>query len=139
MKKLFKSYTELVQLKTFEERFSYLQLNGIAGEDVDAFRWLKQQYYRTTEWKRLRREILVRDLGMDLAFPGREIQGKIIIHHLNPITVDDLREYDPIISNPENLVCVSLLTHNAIHYGDSSILLKDPVERTAGDTCPWRR
>lgn len=139
MKKLYKSYTELLQIDSFEERFEYLRLKGLVGEEVDHLRWVKQNFYRSPEWRKARRDVIVRDFGCDLGIKGREIQGRIIIHHLNPITIADLENQDPIVTNPENLICVSFDTHNAIHYGDCSLLVLDPIERKPGDTCPWRR
>lgn len=135
-----KSYSELVKLKTFEERFEYLRLNGRVGEDTFGFdRYLNQHFYtQDKEWRKLKRDIIIRDRGCDLGIEGREIHTRIIIHHINPITKEDLVNRTSKLLNPENLICVSDNTHNAIHYGDGSKLAKDPIERRPNDTCPWK-
>lgn len=135
-----KTYSELITLPTFEERFRYLKLSGTVGEDTFGFeRYLNQKFYQTTEWKSFRRKIILRDLGCDLGVEGYGIHGSIYIHHINPITVDDLhyRRMETLM-NPENSICTSFKTHNAIHYGDESLLIVAPIERTKNDTCPWR-
>lgn len=135
---IIKTYSELKQLQTFEERYEYCKLGGIVGETTFGFdRYLNQQFYRSPEWKRIRREIILRDEGCDLAFPGYEIHSKIYIHHLNPISEDELLHGVEAIINPNNLVCVSFDTHQAIHYGDSSLLPKTPIERRPNDTKLW--
>jgi hypothetical protein len=135
-----KTYSELITLPTFVERFRYLKLGGTVGEDTFGFeRYLNQKFYQTIEWKNFRRKIIVRDYGCDLGVEGHEIHGSIYIHHLNPITIDDLRyRREEVLMNPENAICVSFETHNAIHYGDENILTIAPIERTKNDTCPWR-
>lgn len=136
-----KTYSELILIPTFIERFLYLKLNGTVGEDTFGFeRYLNQKFYQTTEWKHFRDQIIVRDFGCDLGLEGYEIYGPIYIHHINPISVDDLhlRRTD-VLLNPENVICVSFQTHNAIHYGDESLLITAPIERSMNDTCPWRR
>lgn len=135
-----KTYSELIAIPTFEERFRYLKLNGTIGEETFGFdRYLNQAFYLSEEWKRFRREIIIRDNGCDLGIDDREIGGMIIIHHLNPITMDDiLKRNIDVLLNPENAICVSHLTHQAIHYGDESLLITAPVERSKNDTCPWR-
>lgn len=136
----YKTYSELIKLKTFEERFDYVNLNGIVG--IDTFgvdRYLNQQFYRSTIWKNLRRQIILRDNGCDLGSEDRTIFGKVIIHHMNPIVVEDILEQTEFLLNPEYLICVSQLTHNAIHYGSSDIIQKDYKPRTPFDTCPWRK
>lgn len=134
-----KTYSELIELPTFEERFEYLQLKGIVGQETFGFdRYLNQILYNSKEWKHLRNEIIVRDNGCDLALEGFEIHGRILIHHINPITIDDVIKRRGIVFDPENLVCVTHNTHNAIHYGDKSLLITGPIERRANDTCPWK-
>ena len=135
-----KTYSELIQIPTFEERYHYLRLFGSVGEETFGFkRWLNQEFYHSSEWLNFRDEIIIRDGGCDLAVDGFEIYGSIIIHHLNPITYDDILNRNPCVVDPDNVVCTKLSTHNAIHYGDETLLPKIPVERTRNDTCPWRR
>lgn len=134
-----KTYSELIKIPTYEERFQYLQLKGAVGKDTFGYdRYLNQILYNSPEWKRLRNRIIIRDNGCDLGCEGYEIYGRVLIHHLNPITVEDVVSRNPILFDPENLICVSHNTHNAIHYGDESLLILAPVERTKNDTCPWR-
>lgn len=137
---MIKTYSELLRLPTFEERFRYLQLcDGRVGEDTFGFdRYLNQQFYRSKEWKRLRDELIIRDNGCDLGIDGREIYGRIIIHHMNPITKNDLIDQTEFLMNPEYLICTTHNTHNAIHYGDESLLITEPIERSKNDTCPWK-
>ena len=140
MRTFIKSYDELVQIPTFEERYEYLKLNGRIGEETFGFdRWLNQKFYQSDEWKRIRRDVILRDAGCDLGIKDREIVGRIYIHHMNPITVDDIILHSDYLSNPMYLVCTSKLTHDAIHYGDKSLLQKDFKERKPYDTCPWRQ
>lgn len=137
----FKSYSELITLPTFVERFNYLKLQGEVGMETFGFdRWLNQVFYSSKEWKDFRRDMIIRDMGCDLGIEDREIQGAIFLHHINPITIDDIR-YRRIekLLNPENVICVSFITHQAIHYGDESLLISEPIERNRNDTCPWRR
>jgi hypothetical protein len=135
-----KTYSELITLPTFIERYNYLRLKGNIGEDTFGFdRYLNQKFYRSVEWKRIRDYVIVRDNGCDLGVEDREIMGKILIHHINPIRVKDIYYGTDFLLNPEYLVCVSHNTHNAIHYGDEGILIPEPVERTKYDTCPWKR
>lgn len=135
-----KTYSELVTFSTFEERFKYLQLSdGRVGDDTFGYdRYLNQQFYKTREWRNLRDSLIVRDNGCDLGVDGYEIYGRIIIHHLNPISKNDILYRTDFLTNPEYLICTTHNTHNAIHYGDENLLAKGPVERTANDTCPWR-
>lgn len=134
-----KTYSELSRLETFEERFEYLKLKGSVGMDTFGFdRYLNQAFYNSYEWKRARNAVIARDLGCDLGVEGHDIYGKVIIHHMNPITEQDIIDRNPDIYNPEYLVCVSPLTHNAIHYSDINLLPKGPVVRSANDTCPWK-
>lgn len=134
-----RTYSELILLPTFEERFKYLQLNGRVGDDTFGFdRYINQKFYRSAEWKRIRDLVIMRDNGCDLALEGYEIYGRILIHHMNPITVKDVELSTEYLMNPEYLICVTHNTHNAIHYGDEKLLMKSPVVRTKNDTCPWK-
>lgn len=135
-----RTYSELITFPTFEERFKYLQLEGSVGKDTFGYdRYLNQLFYKTAEWKRLRQDLIIRDNGCDLGVEGREIYGRIIIHHLNPITKDDIVRRTEYLLNPDFLICTTHNTHNAIHYGDESLLITSPVERSKNDTCPWKR
>lgn len=135
-----KSYSELIRLPTYLERFRYLQINGAVGAETFGYdRYLNQILYRTVEWKRFRRDIILRDNGCDLACDDYEIFGRILVHHINPITVDDVLNRDPKIFDPNNVITTTLDTHNAIHYGDERLLVMDPIVRTKNDTCPWRK
>lgn len=134
-----RTYSELIMIQTFEERFEYLQLKGSVGKDTFGYdRYLNQVLYRSPEWKRLRNQIIIRDGGCDLACDGYDIYDKVLIHHLNPITVEDVLTRSRKVFDPDNLVCVSHNTHNAIHYGDSDLLVTGVITRTKNDTCPWR-
>lgn len=140
MKSKLRTYTELKQLKTFEERYEYLKLDGQVGIDTFGFdRYLNQAFYRSPEWKSVRNKVIVRDNGCDLGIEGREIHTKILVHHMNPITKEDVLNRSDLLLNPEYLITTVKRTHDAIHYGDSETLIKDPIERTANDTCPWRK
>ena len=136
-----RTYSELITLPKFEERYEYLKLNGVVGEETFGFnRYLNQEFYqRDKEWLRIRDYVIIRDQGCDLGIEGREIRGKIIVHHMNPITKDDLLKKTEFLLNPEYLICTLKSTHDAIHYGDENLLMKGPVERKANDTCPWRK
>ena len=135
-----KTYSELVKLPTFEERYKYLRLSGRVGEDTFGFgRYMNQNFYRSTAWKRIRDEVIIRDDGCDLGIEDRIIQGKILIHHMNPITDRDILGLTDILLDPEYLICVSHTTHNAIHYGDEGLLILNPIARAKNDTCPWKR
>jgi len=135
-----RTYTELMKLQTFEERFRYLKLVTRVGEETFGFdRYLNQQFYHSQEWKSIRNEIIIRDNACDLGITGREMNKGIIIHHMNPITKDDLIHQSDFLLNPDYLICVSKKTHSAIHYGDESLLFDGLVERSKNDTCPWRR
>lgn len=140
MQQFKRSYKELSRLKSFNEKFEYLRLNGQVGKDTFGFdRYLNQALYSSKEWRRFRRNVIIRDQGCDLGDPEREIQGdRIIIHHINPLTVEDLERRNPAIFDMDNVVCTSYLTHQAIHYGDESLLPQDPKERMPGDTIPWK-
>lgn len=135
-----RTYSELIQLPTFEERFRYLKLDGLVGKDTFGFdRYLNQEFYRSKEWKEVRDFVIVRDNGCDLGMDGYEIVGRIYIHHMNPITVNDIVHSSDFLLNPDYLICVSHNTHNAVHYGDEDLLVTAPVERRKNDTCPWKR
>lgn len=137
---MIRTYLELIEIPTFEERYRYLKLSGTVGEDTFGFkRWLNQEFYRSAEWLRFRDKIILRDAGCDLAAEGFEIYGSVIIHHLNPITYEDILNQSPCIFDPNNVVCTKLSTHNAIHYGDETLLLHPQMVRTKNDTCPWRQ
>ena len=137
---MIKTYSELITFPTYEERFRYLQLKGAVGKDTFGYdRYLNQILYNSQEWKRFRDKIIIRDNGCDLACKGYDIHGRILVHHINPIRVDDVVNRNSIVFDPENVVCVTHNTHNAIHYGDESLLVLSPVERTKNDTCPWKR
>jgi len=136
---IIRSYSDLIELDTFDERFEYLKLNGSVGFDTFGYdRYMNQALYRSPEWKRLRNDIIIRDGGCDLAIPGFEINSKVLIHHLNPITIDNIKNNDWMVFDPNNLVCVSHETHNAIHYSDENLLFKTPIVRTPNDTCLWK-
>lgn len=137
---MIRTYSELIEIPTFEERFKYLKLDGKVGEDIFGHRrWLNQEFYRSSEWLRFRDRIILRDFGRDLATEGYEIYGSVLIHHLNPITYDDILNRNPCIFDPDNVVCTKLSTHNAIHYGDETLLLNPQIVRTQNDTCPWKK
>lgn len=135
-----KTYRELRRLNTFEDRYEYLKLNGRVGEDTFGFdRFINQGFYRSVEWKQVRDKVIIRDNGCDLGDPDHPIYGRILIHHMNPIRKEDFDENSDYLLNPDYLVCVSHNTHNAIHYGDASLLPKEYVPRRPNDTCPWKR
>lgn len=136
---MIRTYSELITIPTFEERFKYLKLDGVVGRETFGFnRYLNQKFYLSKEWIHTRDYVIVRDMGCDLAISGREIFGKVFIHHLNPISADDILNRVPDILDPEFLICAAYETHNAIHYGDADLLAKPPVERKPNDTCPWK-
>ena len=135
-----RTYSELITLPTFEERFRYLQLGGKVGEDTFGHdRYLNQMFYTSDEWRRIRRDVIVRDNGCDLGIQDREIHGLIIIHHMNPITIEDIINRSEFLLNPEYLISTVKNTHDAIHFSDERILITDPIERRPNDTCPWKR
>ena len=134
-----RTYSELIRLPTFEERFNYLRLDCVVGKDTFGFdRYLNQQFYRSSEWRRVRDQVILRDCGCDLGIEGYEIPSRVLIHHMNPISIEDLQSMSDLLMNPEYLICVSHRTHNAIHYGDESVIATAPIERSQNDTCPWR-
>lgn len=135
-----RTYSELVKLPTFLERFKYLQLNGKVGEETFGYdRYLNQVFYHSPEWRRIRKQILMRDNGGDMGLEDYPIHGYIYVHHMNPISLKDIDDRKEDILNPEYLICVSKNTHDAIHYSNEDILIKrEPVIRRANDTCPWK-
>lgn len=134
-----KTYSELITIPTFEERFEYLKLDGQVGVETFGFnRYLNQAFYKSDEWLSIRDYVITRDNGCDLGMEGYEIYGRILIHHINPITKDDIIQRSRILLDPENLITTVKRTHDAIHYGDSNLLMKAPIERRKNDTCPWR-
>ena len=139
--KTIRRYSELVTLDSFEERFNYLKLDNQVGMDTFGFdRYMNQQFYHSKEWEDIRDYVITRDNGCDLGIPGREIYGRIYIHHMNPLTKSDVEMSTENLLNPDYLICTSHETHNAIHYGDDSILHKNIIiERTPMDTCPWKK
>ena len=140
MKKMIRNYSELITLRTLKERFEYLKLDGIVGEETFGFdRYMNQIFYKSNEWASVRREVIIRDNGCDLGVDGYEIHGKILIHHMNPINLSDIIHKTDELLNPDYLITTVLSTHNAIHYGDASLLPALPIERRANDTCPWKR
>lgn len=134
-----RTYSELIKIPTFTERFEYLRLDGIVGEETFGFdRYLNQVFYKSREWLEARDYVIVRDFGCDLGIEGREIFGRILVHHMNPIRKEDIISRSKFLLNPEYLICVSKNTHDAIHYGDIGLLISEPIERTKNDMCPWR-
>lgn len=134
-----RTYSELITLPTFKERYEYLRLGGRVGEDTFGFdRYLNQAFYKSEEWRSIRDYVITRDNGCDLGMEGHEIFGRILIHHMNPIRKEDIINRSDILLNPEYLICTIKNTHDAIHYGDESLLVIAPVERRKNDTCPWR-
>ena len=137
---ILRTYSELIAIPTFAERYEYLRISGKVGEDTFGFdRYLNQKFYRSLEWKRIRDKVIIRDNCCDLAIDGREIYGKVIIHHMNPIGLSDIMDATEYLLNPEFLICTTLDTHNAIHYGDATQLIIDVVERKPNDTVPWKK
>ena len=135
-----RTYSELITLPTFEERYRYLRLGGRVGEETFGFdRYLNQIFYTSNEWRDVRDYVIIRDGGCDLGIEDREIFGKILVHHMNPIRQEDILRRSKFLLDPEYLICTVKNTHDAIHYGDESLLILPPVERTQYDTCPWRR
>ena len=136
---MIRTYSELVSLPTFKERYEYLRLNGSVGLDTFRFdRYLNQEFYWSKEWKSIRDQVIIRDNGCDLGVDGYEIYGRIVIHHMNPILQTDILDRTQLLLDPDYLICTTHATHNAIHYGDEGLLPREPVERTRNDTCPWK-
>lgn len=136
---MLRTYTELSKLNTFLERYEYLKLGGKVGEETFGFdRYLNQIFYKDPEWLETRDNVIIRDGGCDLGIPDREIKGKILVHHMNPVTKEQILRRDPVLFDPEYLICTIKSTHDAIHYGDETLLMLDPIVRTKNDTCPWK-
>lgn len=137
---MIRTYTELSRLTTFKERYQYLKLNGSVGTDTFGFdRYMNQNFYRSREWKSIRDQVIVRDCGCDLGVEGYEIHGRIYIHHMNPILLEDIENRTEFLLNPEYLITTTHNTHNAIHYGDENLITMEPVVRAKNDTCPWKQ
>lgn len=138
---MIRTYHHLCQLKTFEERYEYLRLRGKAFEETFGInRYLNQALYHSDgRWKSARNQVIIRDDGCDLGVEGYTIEGRVYVHHINPITQEQIENNDSSLFDPEFLICTSFNTHQAIHYGDSSLLPKVPIERKPWDTCPWRK
>lgn len=133
-----RTYVELRQLETFEDRYHYLKMGGVTGEATFGFdRWINQRFYKSREWRRARDHVIVRDNGCDLGIPGFEIYTDLLVHHMNPISLDDIEHSTEWLLDPNFLITASLTTHNAIHYGDESLLPRGPIVRKAGDTTLW--
>lgn len=138
-RKIIRTYSELITLPTFEERFRYLKLGGKVGEDTFGFdRYLNQVFYRSAKWKEIRDYVIIRDNGCDLGMEGHEIHQRILVHHMNPITKEDILRESEFLLDPEYMICTIKNTHDAIHYGDESLLITAPIERRKDDTCPWK-
>lgn len=135
-----KCYSELILLPTFQDRYQYLRLDGLVGKETFGFdRYMNQVFYRSPEWRRIRDIVITRDEGCDLGLAGRELFDRIIIHHMNPIRPEDIRNRSELILDPEYLITTSHTTHLAIHYGDEHNLLQEPIVRRPNDTCPWKK
>lgn len=139
MMKNIRTYSDLITLPTFKERYEYLRLDGIVGEETFGFdRYINQIFYKSKEWLEVRDYVIIRDNGCDLGIEGHEIHNRILIHHMNPIRKEDILNRSDILLNPEYLITTTKRTHDAIHYGDKNILLDTPIERIKNDTCPWK-
>lgn len=137
---IIRTYSELITIPTFIGRYQYLRLGGVVGEETFGFdRYLNQMFYTSGPWLSARDAVIIRDNGCDLGIEGREIDGKILVHHMNPVTVDDILKARDWIIDPEYLISTVKPTHDAIHYGDESLLMTDPIERRPNDTCPWKK
>lgn len=135
-----RTYTELSKLKTFEERYEYLRLDGKVGFETFGFdRYLNQMLYKDPDWLEARDKVIIRDNGCDLGIEDRQIGGRILVHHMNPVTKEQILARDPMLFDPEYLISTMKSTHDAVHYGDENLLIKDHVERTQNDTCPWKK
>lgn len=134
-----RTYSELITLPTFKERYKYLRLKGLVGEETFGYdRYLNQVFYKSREWLDIRDYVIVRDNGCDLGVLGHEIHERILIHHMNPITIDDILRRSEFLLDPEYLISTIKRTHDAIHYGDEDLLMDEPIIRTRNDTCPWK-
>ena len=136
---MIRCYSDLKQIDTFKERYLYLKLKGLVGEETFGYdRYVNQSLYRSPKWRKTRREVIIRDNGCDLGIEGYELDDYIVVHHMNPITLEDIEEEKDTVFNPEYLICCSSRTHKAIHFSDESILPREPIIRTPGDTCLWK-
>lgn len=136
---MIRTYSELVRIDNFEDRYRYLKLNGVVGLETFGFdRYLNQRFYKDQRWRHVRDQVIVRDNGCDLGIKDREIFGKVLVHHMNPITISDILNETDFLFNPDYLICTSKSTHDAIHYGDEEDLFPIIVERKPNDTCPWK-
>lgn len=136
---LVKSYRNLILLPSFDDRYEYLKLQGVVGESTFGFdRYMNQHFYTSREWRQFRNKIITRDDGCDMGLEDYPIAGRVIIHHINPLTVEDFENLTDALFDPDNVICVSENTHQAIHYGDISLLPAPPIVRAPNDTCPWR-
>lgn len=136
---LLKSYRNLILLPTILDRFEYLRIKANVGDPTFGFdRFINQDFYQSREWRQVRMKVIARDEGCDLGVPEYPIGGKVIIHHINPITAEDIENASDLLFDMDNLICVSESTHNAIHFGDETLLPAEPIIRMPGDTCPWR-
>ena len=134
-----RTYSELITLPTFKERYKYLRLKGLVSEETFGYdRYLNQVFYKSREWLDIRDYVIVRDNGCDLGVLGHEIHERILIHHMNPITIDDILRRSEFLLDPEYLISTIKRTHDAIHYGDEDLLMDEPIIRTRNDTCPWK-
>jgi len=135
-----RTYSELITIPTYEDRYAYLKLDGSVGRETFGFdRYLNQYLYqRSHKWRKARNAVIIRDNGCDLGVEGYDIRGRIIVHHMNIVTMDDILNEREWVFDPEYLICTTHNTHNAIHYGDENLLIKAPIVRRANDTCPWR-
>lgn len=134
-----KTYREMILFPNYIDRFNYLKIKNLVGDiTFGGHRYINQRLYQLPEWKRIRRQVILRDNACDLGHPDYPINGRIYVHHINPITIDDILEYRDLVFDPNNLISTSFDTHNAIHYGDDDLLIKEPIVRKPGDTCPWR-
>lgn len=137
--KMNRSYSELSKLDSFKDRYDYLRLDGIVGESKFGHdRWINQQFYHSDEWASIREKVIIRDNGCDLGIDGYEIHGRIYIHHINPISREDILSQNSLVTDLDNMICTTFQTHQAIHYGDESLLVTTPIERFKNDTCPWK-
>lgn len=135
----YKTYSDMIKISSFQDRFDYLSLAGIVGDTTfGGHRYLNQALYQSNKWKSARREVILRDNGCDLSHQDYSITGSVYIHHINPITIEDILEERPCVFDLDNLICTSFRTHNAIHYGSKDLLPKNIITRTKNDTCPWR-
>lgn len=135
----FRSYSELIKIPSYEGRYEYLKLGQSVGDmTFGGHRWLNQRLYRSKKWKEIRDRVILRDDGCDMACDGYDIHGRIIVHHMNPLTIDDIINATDSVFDMENLICVSFDTHNAITYGDATLLRRCPIIRRPNDTCPWK-